>query len=441
MKVEKNKTTNIQAERLSSATNTNKEDGIKTTSIFKIDDKSKVSSQVQDAADEKLTQIADTVIEKNNNKISWTKRFGLFGSAVGILGMLAKNLFFKGPKASTGLVLGIAGLAFVTITGLVEFIGGQNKREAQYTKIAAKTKNKNNINFDLAENNSLDFMEKIGQTLFSSKQVKTLPQDKIAQNAPDALGKDNVKTRRIYFVDSKTDNQKAGNLMIVDAKINSAEYNGIKKDGIDEQHYDNIPVEYAPFINAYLDSKEISKEKTDKFIDIIKAFSTDGIFAKTQNKEKNDGRKEDVDLFDLSGDGILNYGDIAKINLYLKIQNGEFTTQAAESLNSQENWSTSKLSKIFNLTHEECEIFDLNGDGNIDSNDFNLYQKTLNNNEKLDINNDGKVDIVDANLTKSYFTAILKRYNNEGEFLDNTNEIMGGADKKEILTNFFKEAA
>lgn len=415
-----------------------------TVSIFNIDEKSQVGQKVQEKADKNLISITDYITKKDNKNISLTKTAGIFGMGAALLGLFAKSIFFKGPKPSTGLTIGVIGLAFVTVAGLVELLGGKEKRKAGYTKFAAQTKDKAAIDFSLAPKTESDFIEKTGKVLLSSSATEPLDKKEIANNAEDAIGKDNIHTRGIYFVNSKSDNQKAENLLVVDATINSDEYNGLSEDGIQKTYYE-IPVEYSEFIKNYLNSKTMTKEQTDRFIEIIKALQTDGIYSKEQSVQKHVARKEDVEIFDLSGDEKINYGDIVAAQLIAKIKNNAFSSKDLAAFDDVKNWDADKLFNIlagekYTQANIIDDLFDLNGDGNVDEKDFTLYQNIKKGDvKKFDINNDGKIDIRDAKLVKQYTKGFIDRYNNKGEFLKNFVDIMGGEDCIKILEEYFQD--
>ncbi|MCR4880751.1 MAG: hypothetical protein K6A44_02210 [bacterium] len=408
-------------------------------SVFTIDDKSMVGRNIQNEADKRLLSIANHVIDKSNKNIATTKKIGIFGIGAALFGAFAKNLLFKGPKPSNVLVIGIIALAALTIAGLVEFFGGNTKRKAGYTKYASSVKDKSNMDLSLAPELKSDFIEKAGKIAISADNPAPLSKDDISKYAPDVLGKDNVRTRELYFVTSKSDNQKAENLLIADATINSEEYDGLSEEGIQKETYE-IPVEYTQFVKEYLNNGKLTAKQADRFVEIVKAMQTDGVFSKEQNTKANDGRKEDLDIFDLSGDGNLNYGDISAIKYQAAIQNGVISQEHQALLNDKNQWDTNKLSKLIGLTQDNCfELFDLNGDGNIDETDYNLYQNINKNSDKYDINADGKIDENDVVLTIGYFKAIMDRYNNKGEFLENTISIMGGKDRMDILKEYYED--
>lgn len=411
-----------------------------TASVFMVDDKNMVGRNIQDKADRNLIKIADFVTQKSNKAIEITKIAGFLGLGSGLLGIFAKNILFKGPKPSTALVLGVIGLAFITISSLIELIGGKSKSKAANSKFAANVKDKSKIDFDVAPGPKTDLIEKAGKLLVSSTGAEVLSEKDLKKNAAKVLDPKDTHTRGIYFVDTKNDNQKAENLLIVDAQINSAEYDGLSEKGIKKQAFE-IPTEYSDFVKKYLSSKEISKAQSDKFIEIIKALQTDGEYSSTQ-ATAHDGRKEDTDIFDLSNDGYLNYGDINALKLYAHIKNANLSAEIIEKLQDENNWTLDdkKLTSITQLAQDDCfDLFDLNGDGNIDKNDFALFKEMNKNHTKFDINADQKIDNQDIALITEYFNAIIKRYNNKGEFLENTEEIMGGKNKMNILRGFIED--
>ena len=407
--------------------------------VFNTDDKSMVGKSVQIEADKRLSAIANHVINESHKNIAATKKAGIFGIGMALFGAFAKNLLFKGPKPSGLLVFGILALAGITIAGLVEFFGGGLKRKAGYTKYASSVKDKSDIDLSQAPELKSDFIEKAGKIAVSTDNPVPLSKEEIAKYAQEALGAGNVRTRGLYCVKSKNDNQKAENILIGDATINSDEYDGISQDGIKKATYE-IPVEYTKFVEKFLNSGKLSAKQADKFIQIVKALQTDGVFSNEQKINTTDNQQEDIEFFDLSGDGMLNYGDISAIKLQAGLHNGAISQEQKALLNDKNRWDTNKLSKLLGITQDNClDMFDLNGDGNIDEIDYKIYQDMDKNAEKYDINSDGKVDNKDVDLTTGYFKAIMDRYNSKGEFLENTIKIMGGKDKMEILKEYYED--
>ena len=411
------------------------DDSPQTVSIFQVKEKNMVGRTIQDQADEKLISITNYITKQDNKNISLTKTVGIFGMSASLLALFAKNIFFKGPKPSGALVLTVVALAFATIAGLVELLGGKEKRKANYTKMAAQTKDKSAIDFSLTPESTGDFIEKAGKILLSADEVETLSQKEIAKNAEAALGKDNITTRNIYFVDSKSDGQKAESILVADAKIKSDKYNGIAEDGIEKTYYE-IPVEYSSFVKDFLNNKTITKEQADKFVTIIKALQTDGVYT---HKQVDDEAvpEEDMNIFDLSGDGKLNAGDVyaAKLHVLLQ-QNSSLATPLAD----KENWDINKLATICKIDLDNVlALFDLNGDGNIDEVDYDLYKNIGSRAQKADVNADGKIDSTDVILMKKYVKGFISRYNNKGKALDNLVEIMGGEECMQITQDYLLE--
>ncbi len=428
---QKEESVSLQTAKISNLKSTSKKSDTGRVSIFNLEDASNVNKELQKEADTKLNEISNGVISKCNKRIAITKTASILGASTAAFLILAKGLSLGAVGASVTAGVFIA-LASFGILGLVQFFGGNKKRRASYTKYAASVENKSTLDFSNAPKPDTDIIESAGQTFFGSKNREPLTKKEIKTAAKEELN--NTHSRGIYVTYPQNDGQKADNILITEGEINSEEYTGIStENGITTANY-QIPAEFADFSQKYLNTDtKLTDKQADKFIKITKALQTDGIYTK---KDK-DSIEEDADIFDLSGDGHLNYGDICAINLHVAKKN--YSAQQKKILSDKNNWDANKLSKLLGMDQNQCfELFDLNGDDNIDEKDFVLYHNLENHKAKADINADGNTDEQDADLMKHYFKAIIKRYKNKGKLLKNTIEIMGGEDRMQILKDHFE---
>lgn len=419
---------------------TSEKSAITSVSVFNINDKSTVNKKLQEKADKNLALISDHIISKSNKKIKNIKIAGFLGCATIGIGAFAKLAFANGMLSagtalSAGLFsLGAIGLAGLVVAGLVEYFAGESKRKAGYTKYASTIEDKERLEFSKAPEIKNDYIEKAGKNIIGSDNITLLSEKEIKDTAPEVLGQGNVCERRIYVSYPKNDGQTSDTIHIADGKIDSGKYNGISLEGIKKDTYE-IPAEYKDFTKTFLDKNEkMSQKQSNKFIKIVKALQTDGIYTKST---KDNNNEEDVDIFDLSGDNLLNYGDICAIKL--QTLKDKLSSQIKNSLTNKNNWNVNKLSKLLKITQDNCfDLFDLNGDGNIDEEDFTLFNNLDSNSAKFDINEDGKVDNQDIYQITRYFEAIIKRYNNKGKFLENTKKIMGGDNCIDVLKEYYE---
>ena len=101
----------------------------------------------------------------------------------------------------------------------------------------------------------------------------------------------------------------------------------------------------------------------------------------------------------------------------------------AEKLDTlgKEDWDSLKtLRTVSGLTDKKTkDLFDLDGDGNVNEKDYQLYSTMFKKPEKFDINGDYRVDSKDLKLLKEYFSAILQRAKEDQQFRKNTEKIVG----------------
>ncbi len=402
-------------------------------SIFTIDKPTNIQTKIDNVAGERLDNIANNVINKENKKIKLTKRIACCGAMAAIPTALI-YLPKLAPLATLtigsyiGVAVGIAGLAVLgaaLLTGLIS-----KKRKANYSKYQAEQHKKADINTPLKTKE--DWLEKLGNYMLCEESTDALNEKTINQNADEVYGEKGKKHRGIYISYPEDESRvTAGKISIVDATIDSGKYDGLSpaNKGMDKKSY-QIEKEYAQFIKEYLKNNSLTQKETDRLNTILKALETTYEFS----AERND-KIEDRDLFDLSGDGKLNYGDIAAMKLAQLI---EAKPDAKEKLKDFQNWDINKLTELSKMEQEDCVYaFDINDDGNVDEKDFELYKKM--DATKFDINADGKLDETDTNLLKAYFTGLLQIYRKNEKIETNIENIMGGQEKIGVLEEYFKK--
>lgn len=282
-----------------------------------------------------------------------------------------------------------------------------------------------------------EWLDSIGK----STETNGLTPDQIISFSRFAFGgKDKTEIRRLYT----TEPQKSDtNISICEAVINSEQYNALKDDNDNFKGFNfysyTIPKEYQPFVDKFLENKkEISGREAIRLVNIFQALKTLTAYDNTEQQTNNSASLEDVDFFDLSGDGLLNRGDVSALELFL-LSESDIEIKSALETSQKEDWNDLiYLKKISKLPNQKItkNIFDLNGDGNADEKDFSLYKNIepdINNPNKLDINNDGYIDKTDVDLINCYFKAVLSMITNAKIFRENTEQIAGGKERLDIL--------
>ncbi|MCR4880750.1 MAG: hypothetical protein K6A44_02205 [bacterium] len=279
------------------------------------------------------------------------------------------------------------------------------------------------------------FMEKFDAFVFGLMKGKNMPTEGFTAGQLSSLARytfqGNPTLHRLYMVPAKSN---ADNVAIYEAIIKSENYNAIadeknKFNGFQLNSYE-IPKEYQSFVGEYLSGREsLSETEAARFIEITKALESVNAYNKPQQHDSAvTVKKEDIDFFDTSGDCLLNRGDVSAIELFLKAGTDR-EIQEALLASKKEDWNNLSFLKTVSKSKNDKttkNLFDLNGDGNADEQDYELYQNILRNPCKTDINADGFVDGKDVALINEYFKAILERVKESETYRQNFEKIAGG---------------
>ncbi len=322
------------------------------------------------------------------------------------------------------------------------------------TREQIKNHNTDNNNQHKVESWSENILWKI----FGEKQKKGLYNYEIRDYAEETFGSQ-AAIADIYTI---MPTGKNSNISIYEAKIDSAVYNAIPYDEetkeyfgvqIDRYEINNL---YSNFIRKLLpkdvDSNphaQISPEEEKKFMQIIKALNTQTAFSKEQLAEEDPHKShkmhlEDVDIFDLSGDGELNYGDIAAMKLKRAMAENEKLKQFVEEISVSKNteWSLKEIQNKTGLNHKEVlALFNLDGSKEIDNNDLKVLKNLVNNPEiskRHDINGDGQINADDEILEEEYLKAALSIYSSAKGNKKAIENIFGGEKKIDSTTEKLK---
>lgn len=305
-----------------------------------------------------------------------------------------------------------------------ELVGGKLKQKAYNTLVQIKT------NTPVDPLNIPKFTRDINQIMDGGLGRKScsLSKTEISKLAKEVFGSVGGK-RQVLFTIIPEDMY--ANISVYKANIDSAKYDSLPDErgnftGLELKSYE-MPKAYKTLVQTLVDGKKnMSGKETRKFLETVKALETTNAFRKSQQKGSANAKKEDVDIFDLSGDGLLNRGDISAIELFIKMEtNAEFKRNLLAL--KDEDWTSLKaLRDVSGLTDKNArELFDLDGNGNVNQKDLDFCKKLYSNINKFDINGDEFVDAQDITLLKEYFKAILQRAKEDKVFRRNTEEIVG----------------
>ncbi len=277
--------------------------------------------------------------------------------------------------------------------------------------------------------------EKFDAFVFGIIKGKTKPLDGFTPNQLSMLANYTFQgatvIHRLYTVPPKGPSD---NVAVYEAIINSEKYNSISDErgnfkGLQLNSYE-IPKEYQSFVNEFVHGREnLSASEAKRLVDIAKALETVNAYEKPQQHGSARGvKKEDVDFFDMTNDGYLNRGDVSALELFLKSETDpEIKTLLRTA--QKEDWNNLTFLKTISKSKNDKatkNLFDLNGDGNADEQDYELYQRMIKNPHKFDINGDNFVDEKDIALINEYFKAILARAKEAATYRQNLEEIAGG---------------